>query len=551
VITRFPEPPAAAARTAGPRNRIDYRRVTRTTTLTERSSVPVDRPKLRTRTGRSGALAKTSAEPILAIKNGPTAGGRGRSRARSGAIFWGSVSGDLRAIGRRPRHWGHDVSVEAAPESHYAKTADGVRIAYQSVGSGPRDIIWLSGGQYPLDAIWDYPDLARFFGRIATFSRLMLLDPHGWGASEGAPATFETFVDDVTTVLDACGSTRATVVGFSEGGPVAILYGATYPERTAGLVLLNTFAKWLRADDYPCGLPNSGADALLAAVDARWGSGMNALGSPTLAGDEAFRRWTARCERIGAPPNIAQREIREWMSRDLRPILDTVLVPTLILHRTGNPFIRIANGRYLADHIAGAKYVELPGEDHLYCVGDQDALLDEIEEFVTGAPPVREPDRALSTVLFTDIVASTEHAVRLGDRAWSQVLDRHDTIVRRELDRHRGRKVNPTGDGMLATFDGPARAIRCAQAISSALAATGVAIRAGLHTGEVELRGEDIGGIAVHIGQRISALAGPGEVLVSRTVTDLVAGSGICFADRGDHDLKGVPGTWRVFAVSS
>jgi class 3 adenylate cyclase len=314
-------------------------------------------------------------------------------------------------------------------------------------------------------------------------------------------------------------------------------------------VLLNTFAKWLRTDDYPPGMPAAAAETLLAGVETGWGYGINALASPTRAGDDVFRRWTARCERIGAPPNIAEREIREWMSRDLRPILEAVRVPTLALHREGDPFIRVRNGRYLAEHIPGAKYVELAGPDHLYCVGDQDSILDEIEEFVTGSPPVREPDRALATVLFTDIVASTEHAATVGDKAWTQVLDRHDAIVSRELDRHRGRKVNPTGDGVLAAFDGPARGIRCAQAICSAAAGLGIEVRAGLHTAEIELRGADIGGIAVHIGQRISALAGPGEVLVSRTVTDLVAGSGISFIDRGDHHLKGVPGAWRLFAV--
>lgn len=292
-----------------------------------------------------------------------------------------------------------------APDTHYAKTADGVRIAYQVIGEPGTDVIWLSGAQYPIDLLWDWPDASRFFMRIASFSRVLLLDPHGWGASEVAPPTFESFVDDAITVMDAVGSQRATLVGFAEGGPVAILFAAIFPERTAGLILLNTFAKWLRSDDYPCGLPQRAADIMLAGVEAGWGQGVNAVASPTMAGDDAFRRWIARGERLGAPPNVAQREIREWMSRDLRPILTTVRVPTLVLHRADSAFIRVGNGRYLAEHLPVARYVELAGADHLFCAGDQDPILDEIEEFVTGAPPVREPDRALATVLFTDIVA--------------------------------------------------------------------------------------------------------------------------------------------------
>jgi class 3 adenylate cyclase len=436
-----------------------------------------------------------------------------------------------------------------APETQYGRTADGVRVAYQVVGDGVVDIVLLLSGQYPIDVLWDFPDAARFLRRLASFSRLVLFDPHGWGASEAAAPTFETFVDDVTTVMGAIGSDRATVVGFSEGGPVGILFAATYPERVSGLVLLNTFARWTRADDYPCGVPARGAELLFEALDTHWGTGLNALANPTLAGDESFRAWMARCERLGAPPSMAVRETREWMGRDLRPILSSVQVRTLVLHRAGDAFIRVGNGRYLAERINGAKYVELPGDDHLFCVGDQDAILDEIEEFITGAPAVRTPDRALATVLFTDIVSSTEQAAKLGDRAWTQVLDRHDAVVSRELNRHRGRKVNPTGDGMLATFDGPARAVRCALAICQGVRTLGIEVRAGLHTGEVELRGDDIGGIAVHIGQRVSALAGPGEVFVSRTVTDLVVGSGLEFTARGEHELKGVPGTWAVFAV--
>jgi class 3 adenylate cyclase len=286
-------------------------------------------------------------------------------------------------------------------------------------------------------------------------------------------------------------------------------------------------------------------------IEARWGTGVNAgRFNATAFGDEAFRRWVARWERIAAPPNFAVRELREWIARDFRPILPAVRVPTLVLHRTDDPSIRVGHGRYLGAHIPGATYVELPGDDHCFCVGDQDAILDEIEEFITGVPPLREPDRALATVLFTDVVGSTARIAEIGDRKWSDLLSRHNEIVGRSIAQFRGRHVNSAGEGVFSTFDGPARAIRCAQAIRDALRSIGVEVRAGLHTGEVELAGDDVRGIAVHIGARVSALAGPGDVLVSRTVTDLVAGSGLEFEERGEHELKGVPGKWAIYAVN-
>jgi pimeloyl-ACP methyl ester carboxylesterase len=441
--------------------------------------------------------------------------------------------------------------VSDRPDTKYAKTPDGVRIAYQVVGEGARDLIFFSPA-YPLDAVWEYPSASRFLGRLASFSRLILFDPHGWGGSGVAHPTFETFIDDIAAVMDAVGSDSTNLVGYSWSGPVSALFAATYPERTSSLVLLSSFARWLRGPDYPFGMPQGAVDSFLENIEAHWGTGFDGgRFSARLSEDEAFRRWVARCERVAAPPDFAARELREWIGRDFRSILPVIRVPTLVLHRAGDPSIRVGHGRYLAEHISGAKYVELPGDHHSFCVGDQDSILDEIEEFITGAPPVREPDRALATILFTDFVGSTPKLADVGDKKWTAVLDQHDALVRRELDRHRGRKVNTTGDGVLATFDGPARAVRCAQAICEGVRALGIEVRSGLHTGEVETRGQDIGGIAVHIAARVMAQAGPGEVVVSSTVKDLVAGSGIVFADRGTHALKGVPDEWRLYAVES
>jgi class 3 adenylate cyclase len=353
--------------------------------------------------------------------------------------------------------------------------------------------------------------------------------------------------------MDAAGSERAAIDGSSEGGALSVLFAATYPERVSALVLYGAYPRMVWAHDYPDGVPEDVWTDGLRHLEEHWGRGLEgglpiwAL-APDRLDDPVFRRAHARWERLSASPGAAV-AIQEMIHGiDVRHLLSAIRVPTLVVYRTAD-WAHAAGSRYMGAHIRGAKVVELQGNEYFPHLGDQDAILDEIEEFLTGVRPVHLPDRALATVLFTDIVSSTARAAELGDDEWTRILDHHDDVVAREIDRHRGRTIKTTGDGMLATFDGPARAIRCAQTIGRAVQSLGIDIRAGLHTGEIELRGDDIGGIAVHIGARVSALAGPGEVLVSSTVKDLVAGSGITFADRGSHVLKGVPDEWRVFAA--
>jgi class 3 adenylate cyclase len=355
-------------------------------------------------------------------------------------------------------------------------------------------------------------------------------------------------MDDVQIVMDAARSERAALLGHADGGQMAMLFAATYPERVSALILVDSSARPLRDVDYPCGLPSDRVTPLVEWVETVWGTGGLAdIMAPSVAHDERFRRWRARYERLAMSPRAFTAMYTAHLETDLRGVLTSIGVPTLVLHRAGNRYVRVGHGRYLAEHIPGAKYVELPGEDHLFHLGNAEPMLVEIEEFLTGVRPVPDTDRVLATVLFTDIVGSTARAAALGDRAWRALLDTHNGILRRELERHRGREVKTTGDGFLATFDGPARAIRCACAIRDAVGPLGIEIRAGLHTGECELIGENVGGIAVHIAARVAARAGAGDVLVSSTLKDLVAGSGIRFVDRGPHVLKGVPGDWRLF----
>ena len=439
------------------------------------------------------------------------------------------------------------------PETRYAKSGD-VNIAYQVVGEGPFDLIHVPPFVSNLELQWEDPLERRYFERLASFSRLIMFDKRGTGLSDRvAVATLEERMDDLRAVMDAAGSQRAAVYGGSEGGALSVLFAATYPERVSALALYGAYPRMAWAPDYPDGIPQDVWDEGLDQLEENWGRGLEgglplwAL-APDRAEDPAFRKAHGRWERLSASPGAAvalQQMIREI---DVRHLLPAIRVPTLIVYRTAD-MGHAAGSRYLGAHIPGAKVVELPGTDYFPHLGDQDAILDEIEEFLTGVRPVPVPDRALATVLFTDIVSSTERAAELGDGEWTRMLDRHDTLVAREVDRHRGRRIKTTGDGVLATFDGPARAVRCAQAICAGVRSLGIEVRAGLHTGEIELRGDDIGGIAVHIGQRVSALSRAGEVLVSSTVKDLVSGSGITFADRGPHVLKGVPEKWRVFAV--
>jgi class 3 adenylate cyclase len=384
----------------------------------------------------------------------------------------------------------------------------------------------------------------------------VIFDKRGVGLSDPVPLpllpTLETWMDDVLTVMAAAESERAAVFATAEAGPMAMLFAATHPARTSALVLLNTLARFRRAPDYRPGVPDPLVSQFLEELE-RSSSGaepvLPELSAPSAAADPAYREWAGRYQRQTASPGTHMAIGRMLFEVDVRDALPVIAVPTLVLHRAENRYYPVGNGRYLAEHIPGARYVELPGADHLFWVGDAMPVLDEIEEFLTGARQAHEPDRVLATVAFTDIVGSTEQASDLGDRRWRELLDGHDTIGRTLVEQFGGRVVKMTGDGLLATFDGPARAIRCVCALRDRLRGLGLEIRAGVHTGEVELRGDDVGGIAVHIGQRVTELAAPGEVLVSRTVTDLVAGSGITFADRGSRVLKGVPDEWQLFVV--
>jgi class 3 adenylate cyclase len=442
------------------------------------------------------------------------------------------------------------------PQTRYAKAPDGVSIAYQVVGDGPRDLVWVPGWVSHLEAIWEEPTAARFLERLASFSRLILFDKRGTGMSDRVPPselpTLEQRMTDVLAVCDAVGSEHVALLGVSEGAPLCVLFGATYPARTTAIILLGGFARELVGDGYQWGHTREGLDAFLDEIANDWGGPVGLdIRAPSRAKDERFRATWARYLRMGASPSAVMALVRMNSEIDVRPILASCHVPTLVLHRTGDQAIPVESGRYLAAHIPGAKLVELPGNDHLPWVGDSDAILDEIEEFLTGHRHQIEPDRVLATVLFTDIVGSTQRAAEIGDKAWGDLLAAHHAIVREQIARFGGQEMGTAGDGFLATFDGPARGIRCALAIALAIRPIGLDIRAGLHTGEVELVPGDIRGLAVHIGARIGALAGPGEVLVSRTVKDLVVGSGLVFVDRGTHRLKGVPDEWQVFAVAT
>jgi pimeloyl-ACP methyl ester carboxylesterase/class 3 adenylate cyclase len=436
------------------------------------------------------------------------------------------------------------------PQTRYAQSGD-VNIAYQVVGTGPLDLVFVPGFVSHLDLQWADPRIARFFERLASFSRLILFDKRGTGLSDpvAGPAPLEDRMDDVRAVMDAAGSERAALFGLSEGGPMSVLFAATYPERTHALILCGTFPTGITdPHDNPGG--QRWADAFQAARSAaeHWGEGRTlAIFAPS-ADSERDRVGRGTFERSAASPKMAQTILDMLIETDVRDLLPSVRVPTLVLHRA-EEFVPVECARYMAENIPGAQLVVLPGMDHIPFYGDADGYAEEIEEFLTGARHAPPSDRILTTVMFTDIVASTERAAALGDARWRELLGRHDELMRAELERHQGREVKTMGDGFLATFDGPARGIRCARAIADRVRALDIELRAGLHTGECELVGEDIGGLAVNIGARIGALAGADEVLVSSTVKDLVVGSGISFSERGPHELKGVPGEWNLFAV--
>ena len=442
------------------------------------------------------------------------------------------------------------------PTTHYVRASDGVAIAYQVVGDGPRDVLYVPGWVSNVETAWDEPTLAHFFDRLASFSRLILFDKRGTGLSDRVSdaqlPTLETRMSDVLAVCDAAGSSNAALIGTSEGGAMCCLFAATYPARTSALVLLGAFARRQQAPDYPFGIPDHVHEAFLTEIARDWGGPVGLdVRAPSRLRDQRFRDSWARYLRSCASPGAAVALTRMNAEIDIRPILPAIRVPTLVVHRRGDRSISVEAGRDLAKRITGARFVEAAGDDHLPWVGDADAVLGEIEEFLTGARPVAHPDRVLATVLFTDIVDSTRRAALMGDAAWAELLAAHHARVREQLVRAGGHEVSTAGDGFFATFDGPARAVRCAVAILEAVRPLDIVLRAGVHTGEVELAGDDIRGLAVHIGARIGALAGPGEVLVSRTVRDLVAGSGLSFEDRGIHTLKGVPDEWQLFAVAS
>jgi class 3 adenylate cyclase/alpha-beta hydrolase superfamily lysophospholipase len=440
-------------------------------------------------------------------------------------------------------------------KTRYAKSGD-VHIAFQVVGEGPIDLILVHGWISHLEYQWEDPSLARFLERLAGFSRLILFDKRGTGlsdrVSDSALPTLEQRMDDVRAVMDAVGSTRAALFGVSEGGPLCALFAATYPTRTAALIMYGGYAKWIRDADYPWAMTRKEHEAAAQAYEKHWGTpiGLKVM-APSVAGDERWRQWWAQFQRLSASPGAGVTLYRMNIEIDIRPILPTIQVPTLILHRSGDRLMSPEGGRYVAGQIPGAKYVELPGVDHLAWIGDVDALLSEIQEFVTGVRPPSEVDRVLATILFIDIVGSTERAAVLGDARWRDLMGKYHQQVGRVVARLGGRVINTAGDGVFASFDGPARAIRCACAVRDAVGSLGLTLRSGVHTGEVEVHGDQIAGIAVHIGARVAALAEPGEILLSSTVKDLVVGSGLRFVDRGFHTLKGVTDQWRLFAVQT
>jgi pimeloyl-ACP methyl ester carboxylesterase len=440
--------------------------------------------------------------------------------------------------------------VAARPETRYARSGD-VNVAYQVFGEGPRDLVFVPGWVSNVEYFWEEPAVVRFFERLASFSRLILFDKRGTGLSDRVDVpNFETRMDDVRAVMDAAKSERAVLLGNSEGGPMCALFAATYPERTSALIMVGSYARRIWAPDYPWGTPKEAWDRFVDGVVRDWGGAVGIEErAPSLAGDQRFRDWWSRFVRQSASPGAARAIWRIIGEIDIRGVLPVIRVPTLILHNARERTVPVESARYLAEHIPGAKYVELNGIDHLPWAGNMDAVVDEIEEFLTGVRHGAEPDRLLATVLFTDIVDATQRAAEIGDRRWRDVLQAHHAAVRAELGRFRGREIDTAGDGFLASFDGPARAVQAGCSIAESVRRLGIEIRAGVHTGECEVMGDKLGGIAVHIGARVAALAQGGEVLVSSTVKDLVAGSGLRFEDRGVHALKGVPGEWHLFAV--
>lgn len=428
-----------------------------------------------------------------------------------------------------------------------------LHVAYQTLGQGPPDIVFVAPYMTNVEAMWEMPHTAPYLRGLARIGRLVLFDAIGSGLSDPMPGlkrTIDSWTNDVQAVMNALGITRATIHGYDSAGASAMLFAATYPERVAALVLINTFARALWAEDYPAGAPLEMRDEFIDWYQAQWGKGtLLRLRMPSGDHSEENIEREGWWERQIASPGAVRTHLNFMLDTDVRPALPLIQAPTLVVHRTDDLPVSVWWGRYVAKRIAGAKYVELPGDEHHLWGRDADAILKEIREFLTGVREAPVTDRVLATILFTDIVGSTQRAAEFGDQRWRELLDEHDAAVQTAVGRFQGKLIKTTGDGVLATFDGPARAIEAARAIARAARGLDLEIRAGLHTGECELRGEDVAGIAVHIASRIAGLAAGGELVVSRTVKDLVVGSGINFEDRGMHPLKGVPDEWQVFTV--
>jgi class 3 adenylate cyclase len=444
------------------------------------------------------------------------------------------------------------LGADVQPETRYAWLGQD-RIAYQVLGDGPPDLVMT--GAITIDVAWEDPGVALFLHALGSFCRLILFDRRGTGASDPPPPDplppWESHVEELAVVLDEVGSDRAAILAEIDTTPTAIFFAATRPERTSALILVHASARYVASDDYPIGIPREVAEALVAQVDQLWGTdAMATMYVPSRAGDERFRRWWAKLLRTGASPRAARALLRTVLEVDLRPLLPLIQAPTLVLHRRDFHVPPVEHAHFLVEHMSDARLVELPGADMSVIWDTPELALDLIEEFLTGARRLLEPKRLLATVLFTDIVGSTERASRLGDRRWRELLDVHDELAHQVVEEFGGRLVKTTGDGIMATFDGPGRGIRCAATLREELRGIGLQIRAGLHTGEVEQRDSDVGGIAVHLAARVMAVAGPGEILISRTVRDLVVGANIGVEDRGSQVLKGIEGSWQLFAIT-
>jgi class 3 adenylate cyclase len=445
------------------------------------------------------------------------------------------------------------VLVAGEPDIRYARTADGAYLALQVVGEGPHDVV-MTANTIPIDSLWENPELADAVHRLATFARVVVFDPRGFGASDALPhdraLTAEESMADIAAVMDAAGSDRAFLFKTDNTTP-AVLFASTVPDRVAGLLLFNAYARLRRAPDYPIGIPDKLISRFIEAVELNERESAFDLMCRPRSGDEAFRRWFLAAYRRGASPRAAMAIVPQDFATDSRHVLPLVQVPTLVLHTAENPYVRPAHGRYLADHIPGARYAELPGDGHNLASVDVEMVVDEVIEFVTGLPARRRTDRVFATVVFSDIVDSTALATRIGDNKWRALLDQHDALVDRQLARFSGRLIKTTGDGFVATFDGPARAVACALAVRDGLRRLDLDVRIGIHAGEVEMRGEDVSGISVHVASRVQAKARAGEILTTSTVVDLVAGSGLQFDAVEDVELKGLRGRWQLHAVGA